>query len=129
MPKKKKRVFETLTLRREGEFTLHTYGDNHCGVESPNQKIRYYFEAVCTTKLDKRGFLFDQLTVDAFFKKQTHTSKSCERLVILYSKLLRRLIKKENPECEILETRLELKASPYLASMTCHWIAGGGAEA
>ena len=107
----------TLTLRREGLFTLRTHGPNHCGVENP-QKIQYEFTARCAVKLDGRGFLFDQLNIDGFFQRQRRTSKSCEELVIKYTKQLIKLVMDENPGCEVLSTVLTLRASPYRASMT-----------
>lgn len=119
---KRKKPKNTLTLRREGHFTLDTYGDNHCGVEHP-QVVQYTFTCRCSSELDGRGFLFDQLNIDAFFQSQRATSLSCELLVMQYTKELIELVMTENPGCEVTSTVLELKASPFKASMTYEWFA------
>lgn len=108
---------ETLTLRRRGEFTIRTKGDNHCGIEAV-QQIRYAVEVVCTAELDSRGFLFEQRNVDAFFQGVKQTTNSCEVLSKKCAKKLVKLIMAENPDCEILKITLNLCPAPFAADMT-----------
>lgn len=111
---------QSLTLRRRGEFTIETLGDHHCGVND-FQNIRYEVEVVCTTKLDSRGFLFEQRSVDAFFQGIRSTSQSCEVLTKDCAKKLRELILDENPTCEVKRIAVNLCPAPYAADMTFTW--------
>lgn len=117
---------KTLTLRRRGQFTLETYGDNHCGLDE-NQKIKYMVTVVCKAEpsLDDRDYLFEQRSIDEFFMDLSHIGaidSSCERLAINSAHGLLAKIKHENPRCKVLSIEVELSAKPYAASMTYMWI-------
>ncbi len=107
----------SLTLERSGTFTIHTYGNNHCGTLS-NLKINYKLICECESKLDTRGFLFDQLRIDTFLKSITSTSNSCESLTIDSLIDLLAMIQVENPNCIIKKASLTLSPEPFAASMT-----------
>lgn len=111
---------QSLTLRRRGEFTIEALGDNHCGVND-FQNIRYEVEVICSTRLDSRGFLFEQRNVDAFFQTIRSTSASCEALTKECAKKLRNLILDENPACEVKSIAVNLCPAPYAADMTFTW--------
>lgn len=104
-------------LNRSGDFNIQVSGNSHCGVVQ-TLNVKYHVKAECAQKLDKRGFLFDQLTVDNFFKSKRQTKLSCEQLSVAYSKELTRLIKRENPDCKIKNLEVTLSPAPYAASMT-----------
>lgn len=108
---------EKMTLERHGEFTIKTTGKNHCGT-LPILRIQYKLVCECTTKLDSRGFLFDQTEVDKFFQNKVSTSLSCEKLVADSLKKVLDLIEKENPHCEVRKASLTLSPQPFMASIT-----------
>ncbi len=107
----------TLTLHREGTFTVRNIGQHWCGT-TEIQDIRYTVDVVCDTSLDDRGFLFDQLTVATFFAKTTTCADSCERFTILIARALYILIKSDNRGCQVKSLKLTLSPAPYAASMT-----------
>lgn len=116
---------KTLTLRRRGQFTLETYGENHCGLDK-NQKIKYMVTVVCKAEpsLDERDFLFEQRSIDEFFQDLSHigaVDSSCERLAINCTHGILAKIKDENSKCKVLSIEVELSAKPYAASMTHMW--------
>ena len=115
MPKMQK----LLTMNRQGEFTIYTYGDSHCGTMT-NQflPVKYHMVCECETTLDPRGFLFEQVGVDKFFQNLKKTKLSCEKLTISCCKQLVSLIKKDNPICKVRSIKLTLSPSPFMASMT-----------
>jgi hypothetical protein len=106
-------------MNRQGDFTILTTGDSHCGTLT-NQylPVRYTMVCECENVLDKRGFLFEQVNVDKFFKNMTRTTLSCEKLTISCCKRLVTLIKKDNPSCRIRSIKLTLSPHPFQASMT-----------
>lgn len=75
----------------------------------------------CGSKLDPRGFLFDQISVHNFFQGIKKTKLSCERLTVQFIKKMVQAIKLENPSCEIQRVKLTLSPAPFLASMTYSW--------
>jgi hypothetical protein len=109
-----------LTMDRSGEFWVQTYGRNHCGLDKDLQ-VRYRMLCECSTKLDARGFLFDQINVDAYFQSIKRSSLSCERLTMRSVKELVKAIKQENPVCCIHRMELTLSPAPFKASMTYRW--------
>jgi hypothetical protein len=111
---------ETLTMNRQGEFQVKTFGNNHCGLAKVLD-IKYHMICVCTTDLDRRGFLFDQVNVDNYFKSIRQTELSCEQLVLNCSKNLILMILEENPEVKVRSIDLTLSPAPFLASMTHGW--------
>jgi len=109
----------TLTLDRQGDFKIFTTGDSHCGTLTNDfLPIKYRVTCICENILDKRGFLFEQVGVDSFFKGMKRTHLSCERLTISCCKKLVSLIRKDNPVCRIRSIELTLSPWPYQASMT-----------
>lgn len=108
-----------LTLMREGEFKAYITGANHCGLKK-DQKVRlkYTFSATCAPKLDKRGFLFDQLTVHKQFENLGSTRISCENLAMEMCERVIEAIHGENPKCEINVVQVEVSPEPFAASMT-----------
>jgi hypothetical protein len=115
MPKMQK----LLTMNRQGEFEIYTYGDSHCGTLT-NQflPVKYHMVCECENILDPRGFLFEQVSVDQFFKGLKKTRLSCEKLTISCCKKLVALIKKDNPICRVRSIQLTLSPAPFQASMT-----------
>jgi hypothetical protein len=107
----------SLTLRRSGEFQIRTTGKHHCGLVNP-MWMHYNVKVVCKTHLDRRGFLFDQVTVDEFFQRQKSTTLSCEKLCIKLAHELWELVMQENALCEVLSMELTLSPFPHAASMT-----------
>lgn len=114
------KLSEKLVMNRSGEFTINVSGDSHCGVKK-NLNVRYLARIECLPTLDKRGFLFDQLTVDNFFKSLGTTILSCEELSMYCCEALMDLIHQENDKCEIKNMSLTLSPEPYAASMTYEW--------
>lgn len=110
---------KTLTMNRSGEFQVFTTGDSHCGTLT-NQvlPVKYHMICECDNILDPRGFLFEQVNVDKFFKKMKRTTLSCEKLTISCCKKLVTLIRKDNPVCRIRSIKLTLSPYPFQASMT-----------
>ena len=103
-------------MRRKGDFTVTTYGDNHCGT-TEKLNIKYELIVECSVSLDERGFLFDQINVDKFFKQIRMTKLSCEHFSIQCARKLWRLIKNENRSCQIQDMKLLLSPAPFAASM------------
>lgn len=105
---------------RDGEFKIYAYGNNHCGVDR-NLKIKYHMVCLCSPKLDRRGFLFDQLNVQNYFDSIKRSRLSCEKLVKQSCKQLLDRILVENPQCQIYKMELTLSPAPHMASMTYTW--------
>lgn len=112
-------MIKSLIMNRQGEFEVFTTGDSHCGTLT-NQflPIKYHMICECENVLDPRGFLFEQVNVDKFFKKMKRTTLSCEKLTISCCKKLVTLIRKDNPRCQIRSIKLTLSPHPFQASMT-----------
>jgi hypothetical protein len=119
----KRNVKGTLTMDREGEFKVEVLGDTHCGIQNP-LTIKYHVRVECSVRLDDRGFLFDQLTVDQFFKKHKSTKLSCEKFAMSCARRLWKVIHEENPSCEIREMMVSLSPAPHLAKMTFRYREG-----
>ena len=114
-------AIEKLTIVRSGQFHIHTYGSHHCGT-GESFDIRYHLTAICSPKLDKRGFEFDQVNIDKFFQTVKRTSMSCEKLTETLLGKLRRHILQENPLCLIHNMELSLSPQPFMASMGATWV-------
>jgi hypothetical protein len=112
---------DLLTMDRSGQFHVWAYGSAHCGVDQ-NLLIKYALTCECAAKLDKRGFLFDQINVDNYFKGIVRTKLSCEKLTIKCTKELIQMIVDENPACKILRMDLTLSPAPHAASMKYSWV-------
>ena len=110
----------TLIMDRQGEFRIRAYGPNHCGTVE-DLLIKYQMICECSTRLDTRGFLFDQINVDNFFQAIRKSQLSCERLVIQSTRKLVKAIRLENPKCEIKRVKLTLSPAPFMARMTYEW--------
>lgn len=111
----------SFTLTREGEFSIKTHGKNHCGV---TDSLRMYYKLVvrCTgDSLDDRGFLFDQTKVDQWFQSVQSTALSCEQLTIFCGRAVYKLIRHENPKCNIKHFALTL--SPQMTLSNRHSLA------
>jgi hypothetical protein len=111
---------KTIEMVRSGEFGIQTYGTHHCGT-AERFNIRYHMKCVCSPKLDHRGFLFDQLNIQAFFEGIKRTNLSCEQLTVHCLEGLLENILKENPACQIYRMEMTLAPEPYAASMTHVW--------
>jgi hypothetical protein len=109
----------TLTMNRQGEFSVLTTGDSHCGTFTDEfLRVKYHMICECENVLDERGFLFEQVNVDNFFKNMKKTTLSCEKLTISCCKKLVTMIRKDNPVCKIRSIELTLSPFPFAASMT-----------
>ncbi len=111
---------EVITMRRNGEFRVLATGPSHCGI-TEDLTIRYDMTAECGPKLDRRGFLFDQVNVDNYFQSIKRTTRSCERLTQFCLNSLKEIILRENPDCQIFRLSLTLTPAPYKAAMTYSW--------
>lgn len=107
----------SLTINREGHFYIRVTGENHCGTMS-EFALKYHFQCKAKVKLDKRGFLFDQVNVDKFLKSQESTGLSCEKFCKKLAKQLLHLIHEENSKCKIQKGFLKLSPEPFTASIT-----------
>jgi hypothetical protein len=89
-----------LTMNRQGEFQVFTTGDSHCGILT-NQllPVKYHMICECENILDPRGFLFEQVNIDKFFKGMKRTTLSCEKLTISCTKKLVTLIRRSRDSC------------------------------
>lgn len=116
----------TLTLRRSGRFFLRIKkGTNHCGVvrsweEGINCQYKLFMRCM-STSLDEKGFLVEQLGIHEYFRNLPRTDKSCENLCISCARGIYRKVMRENPDCKILEIRLEIAPGDGNASMEFHW--------
>ena len=141
MPKK----ISTMTIYREGQFEARAHpGANHCGpasaiVYSQNPKAgRFYGEpdfigkipvkykcwVTCEPKLDDRGFLFDQLSMDDWIGKYVNSfsgSLSCEVLAQRLVSEVLTSIASNSPECKVKKVVLELSPAPHSAAITVEW--------
>jgi hypothetical protein len=108
----------TMTLDREGEFTIETFGNAHCGTLKI-QPVRYSLNATFDAVLDRRGFLADQLLVDRYFQGIKRSDLSCEKLCIQSLHHVRRVLLLDNPNLRIRSMKLTLSPAPYGAKMTC----------
>jgi hypothetical protein len=107
----------SLTLKREGRFTVQNRGKHWCGTREM-QTIVYRVKVVCNVTLDQRGFLFDQLSIERFFNLQTTCETSCEEFTLACARRLWAEIKKEHSGCEIRKLIVTLSPAPYSAEMT-----------
>ena len=109
-----------LTMNRQGEFSIRTFGPIHCGV-AENLTIKYHMICECESRLDSRGFLFDQINVDNYFKRMKRSKLSCEKMTVKCVRDLVKLIRTENPTCVVRKINLTLSPQPFMASMTYTW--------
>lgn len=110
----------TLTMARQGIFHIQTFGNSHCGT-TKEMDVKYAAVIKCGAVTDHRGFLFDQINVDAYFQGIKRTSLSCEKLAMHCTNGLVALIRKENPGAEIHALELTLSPAPFAAAMTYSW--------
>lgn len=113
-----------MTIKRAGAFSIKTFGAHHCGTKPAGiaLPIKYTFMCKCDiSALDGRGFLFDQMRVDAYFQHLGATPLSCELLAVSVARGLFRQIVKENPGCKPEAMSLELSPEPFMASITIDW--------
>ncbi len=110
----------TLTLKRSGAFAFTAVGATHCGMvaDGERQQCNYLVEVRCTARLDKNGYLFEQLVVQDYFDKIRRVASTCERLVMRVADDLHDIMLEENPEIGIIWIKVTLTAAPYAASMT-----------
>lgn len=108
---------QSLNMDRSGSFEVSTYGKNPCGL-TKKVVVRYGVVIKCNTQLDNRGFIVDQMNVDAFFNAIKRTNLSCENLCIQSAKDLMAKIQEENPGIKIESLRLTLSPAPHSASIT-----------
>lgn len=113
----------SLTMTREGEFSIVVAGNNHCGAVPAGTTLRIRYKAIvkCAATLDNRGFLFDQMKVDSFFQSMKRTTLSCEALTIRSANDLVAVMQEENPGVKIHAMDLTLSPQPFVAGMTYTW--------
>ena len=108
-------------LKREGQFTVTTTGENHCGTKDV-LTIRYRLVASCPdSALDYRGFLFDQTKVHDWFQDIRTTALSCEDLARFCARELYKLIVRENGAAAPTAMTLALSPEPYAAEIEWQW--------
>lgn len=110
----------TLTMTRSGEFEPRVMGSDHCGIANHNTPLKMRYEVVieCTaSSRDRRGFLFDQLTVHNYFTTHQFVIKSCEDLAAVCAQDLLNLIHAENEKCRIKSIQVVISAAPFAANM------------
>jgi hypothetical protein len=113
-------MLETLTMRRQGEFEATIMGSEHCGIGQHNTRLKMKYEVMieCTAaSRDRRGFLFDQLTVNNYFLTLQYEVRSCENIAVEAARDLMNLIHTENPKCKVRSIHVVISAAPYLAEM------------
>lgn len=104
-------------VKREGQFTVKTFGENHCGLK-PLLAVKYNVEITCGPTLDERGFLIEQLSIDEFFQKNTETDLSCERFAVDCARRLWSALNKENPVIDVIEMKVTLSPEPHHFGVT-----------
>jgi hypothetical protein len=127
----------SLTLTRRGSFRVFVDPTApHCGVadEEGTVIIKYDVVVKCTAdSLDKRGFLFDQKTLNDMLQKRAggtsrrRIKESCEKFCVTLSKIIYKHIMDENDSCTI--RTLQVTLSPVMkkaaydeyAGLTFEW--------
>lgn len=118
---KKSTTKTSYRLNRIGDFTIKTFGEFHCGT-SDVLRINYRVNVTCDTEmLDSRGFLFDQVKVDGWFKSQRATDLSCEKYTVFCARQIYKLIVNENNGLTPSKIELALSPAPYAAEITFVW--------
>lgn len=123
-----------LTLVRAGRVSWGVSGPYHCGPKSllregplgPTLDLEYRVVLECGLTLDDRGFLFDQIDVNAWMQAQAcrDTELSCERRAIEVGARLVAEIQRHAPTCALRRLTLELWPAPGIAGMVAVWAAG-----
>lgn len=114
---------DNMIMQRTGTFMIEVSGPNHCGTHDHHEQMKYHMIATCSPHFDKRGFLFDQLSIDNYFQSIKKTTKSCEQLTVDCCSQLLKLIRDEalahgNQKCPVLHIKLSLSPNPFAAEMT-----------
>lgn len=106
-----------LILTRTGDIWIQPSGKFHCGMSEYPMTCKYDIRAVCRPKLDKRGFLVDQLDLHDRLEQacQKPVSKSCEALAMEFAKQIWSFLL---ANCKVEKLTLMLSPSPYKASVT-----------
>lgn len=122
---------KTLTIVRSGRLTFRVTGPNHCGpadqtraVLTPKGRVSvldadYRLIVECAPNLDRRGFLFNQLSVQVFAQNLANRSAyaSCEHLCIDLGVKFQTKIAEDVPTCQVLALTVELSPAPYKATL------------
>lgn len=134
-----------LTIRRQGTVDWRVVpGSTHCGPAGAVKKkveqtgaiatglrsetvhylvVKYEVRLTCAPKLDTRGFLIDQVNVDAFVQRFANTprSLSCEEGCRQLAAAIIAKAQKDAPHCNIKELWLTLSPEPHMADITAHF--------
>lgn len=114
-----------VTIRREGEARWRVTGNHHCGKASSvgpdgRTSVRYSVEIICSRRLDERGFLIDQSSIDRLIHRlaQRGTTMSCEQLVQHVARKVESFFRRNEPRCEARYIRVSLSPAPFLGTMS-----------
>jgi len=138
----------TLTIQRSGRVEwLVLPGTTHCGpaalvrpcshllytthgpstpaIPAGALTVAYDVVLVCAPKLDARGFLIDQVHVDAYVARWASVprSLSCEEACRDLADAILAKASKDAPHCLIHELSLTLSPEPHVASVSAHFVA------
>lgn len=125
----------TLTIHRAGDIPLRVVGDTHCGAKAAGKPVgkcdlgdiyevpvKYEAMVVCAPTLDARGFLFDQVMLDAWMQSWSREpiTLSCEALVITMANRLQDHMARKVSHCDLRTITLSISPNPYLAKVQVH---------
>lgn len=119
-----------ITIVRSGQLDWPVTGDSHCGPASEIRggllPLRYTITAVCRNKLDDRGFLFDQASVDGWMRElgRIPTSLSCEELAADIGEEWQYHVRTTVPTCDMTELTITLAPAPFAATVSVHFRKG-----
>lgn len=126
-------VLSSLSIHRAGEFHQRVVpGSNHCGpaealVPSPLGgvaiPVKYELLVTCEPTLDHRGFLFDQVAVQAWMEERAArgpVTLSCETLVIELANAFQDKLARDARHCKLQGLSLFLSPAPHAAKVQVH---------
>lgn len=124
---------QSITIRRTGQIDWYVKpGSRHCGPASGINldanhnsyvRVRYVLHMKCTTQLDERGFLVDQMAVHRYIKAWSRTPRdlSCERGAMALAEAIWTKTQASAPHCKPLLITLELSPEPFQAAITVEY--------
>jgi hypothetical protein len=104
-----------LTLKREGQFHLEVYGNNHCSPQDGGNIMRFKVAIECYAT-DDRGFVYAQEALQEYFDDLGDTDLSCENLAAQCARELHEEIT-ESLHDDNLRVTVELSPPPYAGSI------------
>jgi len=123
-------------LKRGGQFKCHWSNyDGRCGTDkNPIQTYNFLCQIETSDKLDKNGFIVDQLDVNETFQKlfypNPHPAKSCELIAMHALEAIRTLVYTHSPDIRIYRVAVSISVPtpPGVigeAAITAEWTGKG----